>query len=128
MSWMVQETSPVQLIQYIRKYMRLFFSTSFQYSYYKNIFKFFIREKCGNFLCCNPVPEFKTKFSRKQAQNARFYSLKTSVLGLFSRQLGLYIRAQDKSPNYREKTKTQIQEISLSGYQHMEIGLIRENF
>jgi hypothetical protein len=32
-------------------------------------------------------------FSRKQAQNALFQSLKTSGLGVFSQKLGLYIRA-----------------------------------
>ncbi len=34
-------------------------------------------------------PNLQTQFSRIQAQNARFQSLKTSVLGLFSRKLGL---------------------------------------
>jgi hypothetical protein len=34
----------------------------------------------------SPVPEFIGPFSQKQAQNARFQSLKTSVLGLFSQK------------------------------------------
>ncbi len=39
-------------------------------------------------------PNLKTQFSRKQAQNARFQSVKTSVLGLFSRKLGLKIQSK----------------------------------
>ncbi len=35
-----------------------------------------------------PVPEIIDKFSRKQAQNARFQWLNTSLLGLFSRKRG----------------------------------------
>jgi hypothetical protein len=44
------------------------------------------------FFC--PLPEFIDQFSRKQAQNSRFPTLKTSVLGLFSRKLGLEIRTR----------------------------------
>ncbi len=36
-----------------------------------------------------PCPILKTQFSRKQAQNALFLWLKTRLLGLFSRKLGL---------------------------------------
>ncbi len=51
------------------------------------------------------VPEFLlTQFSRKHDQNARFQSLKTSVLGLFSRTMGLYIRAlETKGRDLRRK-------------------------
>ncbi len=55
---------------------------------------FFSSQSVGQFLVTRTLcPNFYTLFSRKQAQNARFQSLKTSGLGVFSRKLGLYIRA-----------------------------------
>ncbi len=38
----------------------------------------------------HPCPNLKTQFSRKQAQNARFQWLKTSVLGSFLQKLCLH--------------------------------------
>ncbi len=54
------------------------------------IFKGTVQREEYDRKCCLRIrcPKLQTQFSRKQAQNARFLLLNTSVLGLFSRKRG----------------------------------------
>jgi hypothetical protein len=67
--------------------------------YYNKLIDKFGSQLCGSL----SVPKFIDSVFAKTIPKARFQSLKMSVLGLFSRKLGLLIQARESGPLSRKQ-------------------------